>query len=207
MILLSICIPTIVTREQQFNKLYSEIERQIKAGGYENKVQLIFECDNKEISIGAKRQLLLNRSEGLYNVQIDDDDWIAEDYIETIIQRIVFDNTVYDCIGYYEKCVFENRVEYSSLSIESKSWRTLNPAQFTRYGSPKINHLRTPFCKTPILTSICKKVGYSDMRFGEDHDFAKRVYPFLESELFIIKEMYIYQYKQEEHFKKYGIVR
>ncbi len=50
-------------------------------------------------------------------------------------------------------------------------------------------------------------VGVKDMRFGEDHDFANRILPFLKTEHYIDREMYIYQYKSEPHNIKYGIVR
>jgi hypothetical protein len=43
------------------------------------------------------------------------------------------------------------------------------------------------------------------MRFGEDHDFAIRIYPFLKKEKYINDVMYLYQYSSENHNSKYGI--
>jgi glycosyltransferase involved in cell wall biosynthesis len=195
---LTICVPTVVGREDVCSKLIDEVKRQIKENSLEKEVELILDKDNKEISIGAKRQRMYLASKGLFTVQLDDDDWIATDYV-----KLCYEGTFepVDCIGYHEHCTFDGiRPKVSDFSIKYPAWK-----EYQHPLNGRFNHVRTPFCKSPIKTEICKKVGVKDMRFGEDHDFAIRVYPFLKKEHYINKSMYFYRYKTENHKVKYGI--
>ena len=68
-------------------------------------------------------------------------------------------------------------------------------------------YIRTTYPKVPIRKSICLKVGYKDLRYGEDHDFAKRLKlsGLLKTEVYIDSVLYFYRYKFQEHSAKYGI--
>lgn len=191
---LTIAIPTIVTRKHQFDLLRLHIQNQINELGLQKEVEIISECDNKEISIGAKRQLLIDKAKGDYIVMIDDDDWCPYYFVVEIIQAIESNP---GCVGYLELCKFQNRKD--EISCFSNRFREWGDNQFG------YNHVRTPFFKSPIKTELVKKVGCKDLRFAEDHQFAKDILPFLKTEVFINKVMYEYRYKAEEHKSKYGI--
>ncbi len=190
---LTIAIPTVIGREDKFEALRDELLLQAK--GYD--VEIISLCDNKEISIGAKRQKLYEMAKGEYTVQIDDDDWIAPTYIEDVINSLQGN----DCIGYVERCIINGVTKYSKISMAFEDWADVSqPNEFQYY--------RTPFFKVPIKTSLCLQVGVSDMRFGEDHDFARRLKPLLKSEVFIHKAMYYYtadSLTPEQHKERYGL--
>jgi hypothetical protein len=191
MIKLSICIPTVVGREKQFSTLKQFIENQCLP--YKDEIEIVSIKDNKEISIGEKRKQMYDLCKGLYAWQIDDDDMIAINAIDLIMNVV---DKGKDCITFQELCIFEDREEKSNFSLRYKEWRD---------NFDGFNHVRTPFCKTPIKTEICQKVGVKDMRYGEDHQFAKDIYSHLKSEAYINKIIYIYRYKFEESNKKYGI--
>jgi hypothetical protein len=194
---LTICIPTVVGREKLFDRLLNEVNSQIEKNSLKKEVQVIIEKDNKEISIGAKRQKMYERSKGLFTVQIDDDDWIVEDFVKSCYDA-TFEPV--DCIGYHEYCTFDGvKPQRSDFSLKHKVWASFTPP---RNG---FHHARTPFCKTPIRTDLCLKAGVKDMKWGEDHDFAKRIYPLLKKEHYINKVMYLYRYRTEDFNKKYGI--
>ena len=97
---LSILIPTVVGREQKCKKLLDFINKQINEGGFADDIEVISLKDNKEISIGAKRQKLYEMAKGKYSWQIDDDDWIDMYSIKFIME--VIDDDV-DCITFREK--------------------------------------------------------------------------------------------------------
>ncbi len=196
---LSIGIPTVLGRETQCNALVYLIQLQIDESGLKKEVELFIDKDNKDVSIGAKRDRMYKRSKGLFSVQIDDDDMVPTDYVKTIFEATK--NKV-DCIGYKERCIFDGmHRKVSDISFKYAEWKQFH------IPINGIHHQRTPFFKTPILTYLCQMVGVKDMRFGEDHDFANRILPFLKTEHYIDREMYIYQYKSEPHNQKYGIVR
>lgn len=199
MIRLTICVPTVVGREAVCKILVDEINRQIEENKLGKEVQLIVDKDNKQVSIGAKRQRMYSISKGLFTVQIDDDDFIAKDFVKKCYEGTKKD---VDCIGYQEHCTFNGvNPQKSDFSIKHKEWKdypnTLNG----------FHHVRNPFFKTPIKTDLCLKVGVKDMRWGEDHDFAKRIYPLLKKEHYINEPMYFYRYKTENFNQKYGITR
>lgn len=195
--ILSICIPTVNGREKSFNNLIGEIDRQLEEINAKKMVEVIVKKDNKEISVGEKRDWLYKQCKGKYAVQIDDDDMIAKNYIASVLDAAKKDC---DCITYIEDCTIDG--------VKSKSLITLKfPGWIERLKEPVNDciRVRTPFFKTPIKTKICKIVGVKDMRFGEDVDFSKRVYQYLMSEMFINEPMYIYQYVKTPHKQRYGI--
>jgi hypothetical protein len=79
--ILSILTPTIPGREKQLHALQQKIERQI--GG--QAVEHLILSDNRKRSIGAKRQALLDIARGQYIAFVDDDDDIADGYVEELL--------------------------------------------------------------------------------------------------------------------------
>ena len=188
MIKLSILIPTIPERKEQLKSLLEVIKSQ-----YTPEIEFVIDDKPKnEISIGLKRNNLYLRARGEYSVQIDDDDTIPPYFVEECLN-----NLGSDCIGYKEHCTINGEVQDSIISISNKRWYSINKT-----------HFRTPHFKTPILTNICRHTQVKDMRFGEDHDFAKRVFPSLKSEKFIPKIMYYYTANSltpQQHKERYGL--
>jgi hypothetical protein len=79
--ILSILTPTIPGRERQLQSLQWRIEEQI--GG--QAVEHLILSDNRKRSIGAKRQALLDIARGQYITFVDDDDDIADSYVEELL--------------------------------------------------------------------------------------------------------------------------
>lgn len=191
---LSILIPTVVGREACFEKLYTHLSAQIK----DHDVEVLFLKDNKELSIGAKRQKLLEMASGDYMVMIDDDDWVPDDYVFQITY-ILKDKP--DCIGYLESVTINGEQGLACHSNRFKDWG---------YNQDGYQYVRTIFYKDPIRTDIARKVGIADMRYGEDHDFARRLKAsgLLKKEIFYNRVMYYYTFnsmKQELLNQRYGI--
>lgn len=199
-IVLSILIPTIIGREEQFNNLYAFLTEQLDRDGIWNEVEIVSECDDRTMSIGTKRQVLLNRSYGDFVVFIDDDDSIPDDYCLTIWQAIK-DNPGIDAIGFLQKCTFnQGAAVIASLSNQWDAWGEYKGGY---------RYVRTPFFPTPMLREYAVAIGYNDMRFGEDHDFSIRLKEagLIKNELFIPRMMYHYQYTHAPHAEKYGEVK
>lgn len=79
--ILSILTPTIPGRERQLQTLQWRIEEQI--GG--QAVEHLILSDNRQRSIGAKRQSLLDIARGQYIAFVDDDDDIADSYVAELL--------------------------------------------------------------------------------------------------------------------------
>lgn len=198
LMLLSILIPTTIDRREQTAKLKAELKRQIIEGGYQDSVEIKSMEDNKEMSIGMKRNLLYNAANGKYAVQWDSDDWIHPQAIKMIIEAA---KQSPDCITYKEHCTMDGEIKFSNFSYEYEDWN----GEGNNVLSDGFHYQRTPFFKTPILTSLCKEVGVADMRYGEDHDFARRIKPFIKTEVHIEEFIYFYTHTSTEHNERYGI--
>jgi len=195
MILLTIMLPTTIDRREQFAKLLEEIKRQIVANKYEDIVEVIINEDNKEISIGKKRQELLEASSGKWVVGIDSDDWIAEDYLHDIVMALKNSPQI-DHVGFLEDCDINGEKSLSIFSIRHKSWAE----NFDGY-----DHIRCANPKSVILREKALMVGFEDIRYKEDRVFSEAVTLLLKSEIFIGKPLYFYRHISTEHNERYGI--
>jgi glycosyltransferase involved in cell wall biosynthesis len=193
--ILTICIPTVIGREDSFNLLYEHLNNQIKEYKLRGKVEILSLCDNKEMTIGVKRQKMYEQARGEWAVQIDDDDMVPFYYLQKVMEAL---KEKPDCIGYQEYCTWNGTKDtLVNHSLQYEQWAD----NFDGYG-----HVRTPFFKDPIRTVLCVQAGVPDMRFGEDHEFAKRIYPLLKKEVYIKEVMYQYRFVNNmTHNQRYGI--
>lgn len=198
---LSILIRTIVGREEKFESLTNNIFCQgdfirIKNGWQDvvKGVEILFEKDNKEISVGAKAQKLLERSRGEYVVYIDDDDMAPSYYVRMILEAM---EQKPDCIGFLINCTGTTGKTASASNIW-EDWKD-NEGGF--------DYVRTIYHKNPVKREIALRIGYKDMRFGEDYEYSKRLKQsgLLVNEVFIGEVMYEYRYKHEDPKTKYGL--
>jgi len=162
---------------------------------YDDEIEILFECDNKEISVGAKRQKLLERATGEYIVFIDDDDWVADFYVSEILKAIKYTP---DCIGFLIDCDIEGVKSNAKASLRYKEWQE---------NVDGFKYVRSIYHKTPVKREIALQVGFSDKRFGEDYEYSQRIMPLLKTEVFINKVMYYYIYRSKNQTanERYGI--
>jgi len=179
-ILLTIAIPTIETRKKVFDELYEELKRQSEP--YGEQIEIISLCDNKEITIGHKRQLLNEMAKGKYVVHWDDDDWIHPNGIDMIMEGIKTDA---DVISYNYSC---------DIPVDDK-------ASFPRNVSIKNNNLVdfdnkilyvTPDCKNPMKREHALKVRFDDVSHSEEYYFKidMHIYQYLKTEYKIDEDIY-----------------
>ena len=200
--LLSIQIPTIVGREKQLQSLMNFINSQVVDCGCSNIVEVVSYCDNKELTIGEKRQRMYENSNGWFSVQIDDDDTVAQHYINSVINNMLnADLTDVDCITYKEKChmTINRRFSIKFVNHSMKYGKWMN--NYDGY-----DYVRTPFCKDIIKTELAVKAGVPFIRYNEDEQFSVRLLPLLKNEIHIDDYLYIYQYSNAiPHQIKYGL--
>lgn len=157
----SVLICTIPERKHMFGPLYKRLN------DLKNKVSIRVEIlydDTLDITIGEKRNRLLDRATGKYSCFVDDDDDVSDKYFTTYEAAIKSDNE-YDCIalvGYYYLNGKFMKPFFHSLKY--KSWYDDADGY---YRCP--NHLNL------IKTDICKQIGYTKVNFGEDKDFSERL--------------------------------
>lgn len=164
----SVLIPTMNSRRPLFEEVYQEISRQANELKEQHNinVEVLYEADNGELTLGAKRNLLVSRANGKYCCFIDDDDVISPSYLKTFIPMLQGD---YDCasfVGMYyyrgDRMPYYDKPFYHSLDVKSwyetddRYWRSVSPMNM-------------------IKTDIVRKVKYKDIRNTEDHEFSIRL--------------------------------
>ena len=214
---LSILIATTPDRRPMFMKLRGELERQSMAFGevtgttlglhhdpskpiaysiFVGPVEIHWHEDNKELSIGAKRQAMIEAATGDYVAHFDSDDWPAPNYVSAILTALESDP---DTVGMLI------RVE----GLAPKPQTGIGSMRFARWQNNKAgyDYVRPTYHKNPTRRSIALAVGFKDMRFGEDFDYSIRLKDsgLLKTERMVNEELYIYRYKYAPHGVKYGI--
>jgi glycosyltransferase involved in cell wall biosynthesis len=186
----SILLATVLAREKMFALLRAHLLKQAEG----KPVEIVVACDNKEISIGKKRQQLLERATGDYVAFIDDDDWVADDYVDRILAAL---ESGPDCVGFLITCTTNGRNPRKAItSIRYPEWCE------NRDG---FAHCRAIYHKSPHLRSIALKVGFKDLRYGEDRYYSQGLMKLVKKEVFIPHVCYLYRFRNEPFAAKYGI--
>lgn len=182
--ILSILICTIPKRRDLFYKLTLELRAQILACGAE--VEIL--ADNMGGTIGAKRQRLLEKASGDYVAFIDDDDWIAEDYVSSIVKAAEFNTDVIGFLGW----ITTNGQQKKQFKISKYCEYKTTPKGYERFN----NHL------SPVKREIALQIGYKDISWEEDYDYAYRLHKsgLVKTENFIHKYLYFYRYVTKKSY-------
>lgn len=190
---LSILVLTVPSRLRAFfPKLMMELQNQTQKY---NDIEIIALYDNKKRSVGKKRDDILKLAQGEYLVFIDDDDRIADDYIDQIMTALYenpsTDCVVFDCICRVNKgdgklCKYGIEFEYGDI-LDGKEWRG-KPAHTMVYKS-----------------TIAQKHHFSDMIYSEDYDWVGRAYHDIKEQTRIDKVLYHYDADYETTSETTGL--
>jgi glycosyltransferase involved in cell wall biosynthesis len=177
---LSILILTLPTRIDSYARLIKSLNIQVIQNNLMSRVQILSLCDTKDISVGEKRNILLNKSNGKYVCFIDDDDEIAPNYLIKIISALSSNADVITfCGDYVEK---EIRTAFSISMVHRGNFN--HPNIFYRLP----NHL------CPVKRNIALSCQFTDKNFGEDSDYADKINKYLKNEYHLQDKLYFYMY-------------
>jgi len=136
---------------------------------------------------------LINLAKGEYLVFIDDDDRIADDYIESILKALR-ENPGCDCVVFECICRVENGPEtYCRYGIEYE-YTTVGQDW---YGKPAHTMV--------YKSSIAQKHRYSHKSWGEDVEWVKRACVDIKAQVRIDKVLYFYDCKSETTSETRGL--
>lgn len=181
---LTILIPTLLSRIDTIKELITELNYQIQ-----NKpVQILWLGDNKSMTVGEKRNLLHNLAKGEYVCFIDDDDFISDNYIDTILSEIDKSPNVI-C---FEGTQTTNGKEDSPFKYDLTAGRNhKSVVDGKKYKIMLPDHLCV--WKKSIITE-----KFPLKSLGEDHDWAKAMaFKITDSDVTYLKDrLYHYEYNK-----------
>ena len=182
--LLSLLIPTITSRQRLFSILFETLKLQILASRWASEVEVLFELDSGEVSIGQKRNILLGRATGQFIAFIDDDDEVSADYVERICSAIVRRPEI-DCIGIRGIITFQG----------SHPKEFIYSLRYTDVFSRNHTYFRPPYHLNPTRREIAAPYRFLDVNYSEDFDWAQQIRRdgALKNEEFIDSVLYYYR--------------
>lgn len=151
------------SRRNLFERVLQEVERQIRLTP-EIKVEVLWNADNGELTLGQKRNVLMDQCTGKYHCFIDDDDVLAPYFLKSFVPMIQ-SGIDYDCASFVGAHYHAGKfMKLFNHSIVYKDW----------FETPE-RYYRCPSPMNLIKTSIVRQVRYRDIRNTEDHEFSMRL--------------------------------
>ena len=180
-VLLTVMILSIPSRIEKYliplmNKLQKQTENY-------SEVEILCLVDNKSMSIGEKRQAILNSARGKWVGFMDDDDDISDDYISSLVDSMK--NNPADVITFDQHCVVNGNEFTVNFSMS-------NPNERYVYGMKHIR--RPPFHICYWKSEIAKQAIFEQSSYGEDYAWCLKMYPLVKTETHIDKYLHLYRY-------------
>lgn len=184
---LSILIPGVPTRFTQGSKLYISLFEQAKKLANPKDVEILWFVDNWTRSLGEKRNALLAASRGQYVAFCDDDDQVAENYLEKIILAI--DCGEPDVVTFRQKSIWNGMPGIIEFKIE-------HDFELMKIGEMMVTK-RKPWHVCAWKRALVHDIKFPDVNWGEDAPWADIANLRAESEVHIPEFMHFYEHKDE----------
>jgi len=165
-LVLSILICSIPDRRKQLERLVDYLRWQSRL--FPSTVEICVDL-SMDITVGEKRQKLLERACGQYVAFCDDDDWVDSRYVSRVLKACA---EAKDCASLTGVVTTDGeRPEAFEHSIKYERWETVDG-----------KHLRCPNHLNVVRRDLALKVGFVAKNVGEDHAFSDKLRPLLTSE-------------------------
>ena len=180
---LSILIPSIPSRWERAQKLYTKISKMCEG----KDIEILLFLDNKKRTVGAKRDALVQMSRGKYFMFVDDDDDILS--IDEIYQATFQD---VDVITFKQLCLNQNKTTF----VVTFGVGNLNEINETYSGSGIYLDCNRPPYHVCAWNQRFKKYRFPEISYGEDWQWVEQCITEAKTEVFIDKILHQYNYDQ-----------
>jgi hypothetical protein len=148
-------------------------------------VEILWLGDNRVMSVGEKRNKLMSLAKGEHICFVDDDDRVADNYVDEILTALEKNPDV---------VCFESQYHNAETDRTDRVYM----ASIFHIENDEKNHIRKrcPNHLSVIRKSIAEKIGFKELSFSEDTDFSLRLKNsyLLKKEVVINKILYFYDY-------------
>lgn len=188
MILLSLLICSLETRKDFLSRLQARLSPQLT-----DEVEVIINIDNKQKSIGQKRNELLEQANGLYIAFVDDDDLVSENYVAKVLEAIK--KSYPDVVGMHLLMTTDGVIEEKTFhSIKYTHWYDEpdpeKPWLKRYYRNP--NHLN------PVKKEYAMAVKFPPISMAEDKSYSSQIRSYLHTEEYIEEPIYFYEFRSSK---------
>lgn len=177
---LSILIPSIPERFNKSKRLIHKLESIFEG----RDVEILMLCDNKKMSIGAKRNKLKDICAGDYFAFCDDDDMVNDKYVRLVEAT----ENGSDVITFKQRAVIdyvESVIDFDLTHEENEDW------------IPQTTIKRQPFHVCAWRRELFQNILFSNSNYGEDWDFCKEALKIAKTQTKIDEVIHIYNFNSE----------
>ena len=193
---LSILILSIPSR---FDIVRAIIEKLTQQTSEREDVEIISLMDNKSLNVSEKRNALLSLARGSHLAWLDDDDDVADNYVERLTETIE-QNPNADVISFNQQCYLDGKEARVFAQMGNPHQDVILEESGTRYKDT----LRPPYHWCCWKSSLAKSEQFRfgvfspNSHVGEDIDWLKRLYPKVEKSVYLENDtLHIYRFTTE----------
>jgi len=191
--ILSILIPSIPERQDQYVELMAEVWDQIWSMNETHptlgNVEIVADHDKAFLdggpSIGKKRGSLVNRAKGKYMCFLDDDEDISPNYVECLV-RMCHENQ--DVVTFRSFCVNDFYWTLVDMSLMNPTNEEATPERIVK---------RRPWHICPVRSEYAKKYPFEDINYGEDWKWFEKVLKHCHTEAHTSEILHSYQHSSK----------
>lgn len=184
-----ILIPTLDNERRRafLERLMSHLRPQLS-----ERVEAVTLADEGELSIGAKRQAMLEQATAEWVSFHDDDDIPGPQYVSAVL-GVIDSPDPPDVVGFLLRYYVDGRE--AGAAVHSYTAETYQlPVQARRVRWRRMNRL--PNHLNPVRRDLALRVGFADKDHGEDSDYARRLAELNPREAFVPEYLYSYDYRR-----------
>ena len=186
-VLFTIMILSIPSRLDKLKELYTRLEEQI---GDRTDVEILTLVDNKSMTIGEKRNMVLQSARGKFVACLDDDDTISDDYIEKICDNL---SDEVDVLCFEQHCSINGQECMVSFDMRHEG-----NEQLGRNADGSLKDMkRLPWHMCVWNSEIAKDTPFQSSSYGEDWDWCSRMIPRVKRQVKLFDTLHYYQYNDE----------
>lgn len=149
--------------------------------------------DDRQMSIGEKRNRLMAMATGKYIAFIDDDDMIHRDYLRHVLKALELDPDVVGLVG---------EITMHSVGRGTVRRKFYHTVANNSYRTSARGYERPPNHLNPMKREIAEKFEFIDKSHGEDTDWAMRICKTkaLKSEVMVDNILYYYNFNPNKKY-------
>lgn len=185
MILLSILIPSLPERATKLAELLACLAPQDCP-----ELEIIVLTDNRRRSLGAKRNAMMEMAQGRYLCHIDDDEMLADDYIETVLPLI---SESVDLIAYDAGVSFNGGPEFRVTTGVGFPIEHPKPLGGERYTDIR----RPPWHWSLWRADLARQFRFPDTGWTEDALWLQQIWPAVRTWRKIDRVLFFHRWSKE----------
>lgn len=182
--LLSILIPATPRRyHSHLYPLWQKLQRQVDALQKDGEVELLVFLDNRQRTIGEKRDALVQISRGKFVAFCDDDDDVADDYIKELIEAVNSASDEISVITFDQLAVVNGVSAICSFSLAHRN---------EAFAQPRFTRNAWHVCAW--RGEMARKIRFPASNYGEDWAWAKHLVIDATGEIHLPLVLHTYRY-------------